>query len=189
MTLMEQATGLQHCHHALPHMRRMFPIVWSSRCSVNFAALATLVSFSTAILQRQMQTPCTMRALQQRPLPVVPSLTHPFTVQRSLLDALRHHKALIAVGRICHGACPAALVRPESSRTSVQMLLPSGLGRTVAQLPPLRPQCPPKASYGRCMQCARQTFTQACVSVFQFFSALCTRLSTWDAASVRGRHA
>jgi hypothetical protein len=32
-------------------MRRMLPIVWSSRCSVNFAALATLVSFSTVILR------------------------------------------------------------------------------------------------------------------------------------------
>lgn len=31
-------------------MRTMLPTVWSSRCSVNFAALATFVSFSTAIL-------------------------------------------------------------------------------------------------------------------------------------------
>lgn len=39
----------------LPHMRKMLPIVWSSRCRVNFAALATFVSFSTAILQSKVR--------------------------------------------------------------------------------------------------------------------------------------
>ena len=33
-------------------MRSMLPTVWSSRCSVNVAALGTLVSFSKDILQQ-----------------------------------------------------------------------------------------------------------------------------------------
>lgn len=90
-------------------------MVWSSRCRVNFAALATFVSFSTAILQQRIAAPCCQVTMaSDAGLPIYPAVTWPSTrraLQLSLLDALGHHKALIAIGRICHGTLRTCLAR------------------------------------------------------------------------------
>jgi hypothetical protein len=83
-------------------------MVWSSRCSVNFAALATLVSFSTVILRsKQMCHVVNLKMCLILSCTVQLAVTRLATetaMQLSLLDALRHNEALITVGRIRHGA-------------------------------------------------------------------------------------
>lgn len=90
-------------------MRTRLPIVWSSRCSVNFAAFATFVSFSTAILRHTGGRDFSGLKLSSSRMPAADSQpgSPQFTfsdANSALLHALRHHEALISVWRVRHGA-------------------------------------------------------------------------------------
>jgi len=72
-------------------MRSRLPTVWSSRCSVNVAALSTLVSFSREILPQQSR----LGEYTQDNSILMNTL-----MRSALLHALRHHELLVAVRRV-----------------------------------------------------------------------------------------